>query len=183
MRALSVILLLSVACVPAMAAEPKKPARSATSRPATTAAGPRKIGAFDDWTAATNAEAGAMTCYAFTRATAPAPAIKGRGDVVLTVTERPSGRDAVAIAAGFAFQPNAIVQVTADTATLAFYTAGRSAFARDGHATVIAFAHAKSLSAKSIGPKAVPVTDSFSLRGFAAAYAAILKACPPPKAS
>lgn len=143
-------------------------------------AGPKKLGTFDDWTAATNKEAGQTVCYAFTRVQPPPAA--GRGDVVLTVTERPGGRDAVALSAGFAYAANAAVTVNVDTTALDFYTAQRSAFARDGKAAVQAFMKGKTAIAHSPGPKGA-VADNFSLKGFSAAYAAIIKACPAGKAS
>lgn len=133
---------------------------------------------FEDWQAAVHQEAGQTVCYAFTRASASAPKLPGRGDVVLTVTQRPTGRDAVAISAGFNYPPNAEVVMTVEQASLPFYTAHRSAFARDGHAAVAAFARGRAAAAKSPGPRGAPVTDTFSLRGFSAAYAAINKACP-----
>ncbi len=168
MRAVPLALLSFALATPVLAAKPvaEKPA------------GPKSIGKFDDWTAATNQEAGAKVCYAFTRAVASAPVLRGRGDVVLTVTQRAIGRDAVAISAGFAYGQNAAVQVAADPATMEFYTAQRSAFARDGRAAVIAFQKGRQVTARSPGPKNAVVTDSFSLRGFSAAYAAIVKACP-----
>jgi hypothetical protein len=144
-------------------------------------AGATAIGTFDDWTAATSKEAGQTVCYAFTRAHASTPALAGRGDVVLTVTERQTGRDAVALSAGFAYSANAAVTLVADSATFEFYTAQRSAFARDGHATVQAFQKARSAVARSPGPKGGEVSDTFSLKGFSAAYAAIVKHCPPGK--
>jgi hypothetical protein len=151
-------------------------------RPAAAASYPKAIGKFEDWTAATNKEAGQTVCYAFTRAAASSPAISGRGDVVLTVTERPSGRDAVAISAGFAFAANEAVAVVIDAQpALSFYTAQRSAFARDGHLAVQQFLKGARMVATSPGPKNARVTDNFSLRGFNAAYAAITKACPPGK--
>ena len=103
----------------------------------------------------------------------------GRGDVVLTVTQRPTGRDSVAISAGFAYPQNAEVTVQVDQAALNFYTSQRSAFARDGGQAVAAFMRGRQAVARSPGPRNVPVADTFSLRGFAAAYAAIVKACPP----
>jgi hypothetical protein len=162
---------------PATTAQAKPPAK-----PATPPAGPKKIGTFDDWTAATNKEGGQTVCYAFTRAQASTPALAGRGDVVLTVTERPGGRDAVAISAGFAYAANAAVKVKTDTAEFDFYTAQRSAFARDGKATVQAFQKSKQAVAQSPAPKGV-VADTFSLKGFSAAYAAIVKTCPAGKAT
>ncbi|MGI4951266.1 MAG: hypothetical protein ACRYGM_05635 [Janthinobacterium lividum] len=151
---------------------PAKAAKPAASN------APKSIGKFEDWQAATHAESGQTVCYAFTRAQSSSPALPGRGDVVLTVTQRPSGRDAVAISAGFTFASNAEVMVTADKAELPFYTSARSAFAREGHAATVAFGGARQAVAKSPGPKATAVTDTFSLRGYSAAYAAIVKACP-----
>ncbi len=158
--------------LPATAADAKKPAAAAHPAPA----GPKSIGKFEDWTAATHQESGAAVCYAFTRVQSSAPTLPGRGPVVLTVTERTSGRDAVAIEAGFAYPANASVTVQVDQAGLEFYTAGRNAFARDGKAAVAAFSKGSRAIARSPGPK--EVTDTFSLKGFSEAYKAITKACP-----
>jgi hypothetical protein len=166
---LAIVLLLAV---PGVAAETKKPAPAA--HPAS--AGPKVIGKFDDWTAATHQEAGAQLCYAFTRVQSSAPTMAGRGPVVLTVTERASGRDAVAIEAGITYTANATVTVQVDQAGLEFYTAGRNAFARDGKAAVAAFNKGSRAIARSPAPK--EVTDTFSLKGFGDAYKAIVKACP-----
>lgn len=166
---------LTIALLLAMpaAAETKKPAPAA--HPA--AEGPKSIGKFDDWTAATHQESGQTVCYAFTRVQSSAPALPGRGAVVLTVTERPSGRDAVAIEAGLSYAANATVNVQVDQTGLEFYTSGRNAFARDGKAAVTAFGKGSRAIARS--PSSKEVTDTFSLKGFNQAYAAIVKACPP----
>ncbi len=161
------------------AAEQKKPAPVA--RPGHASNGAHAIGHFDDWVAATHPEGGQPVCYAFTRASNSAPAVPGRGEVVLSVTERGAGRDVVAISAGFAYSANAAVRVEVEQASFEFYTAQRSAFSRDGHAAVVAFQRGRQVLARSPGPKGGPVADSFSLRGFSAAYAAIEKACPPGK--
>lgn len=146
--------------------------------PHATAGGPKRIGKFEDWQAATHQEAGQTVCYAFTRPTASSPALPGRGDVVLTVTERPGGRDAVALSAGFAYAKDAEVQMAAEGSSLPFYTSNRSAFARDGKAAVSLFERARQAIAHSPGPRQAAVSDTFSMRGFAQAYAAINKACP-----
>jgi hypothetical protein len=139
--------------------------------------GPKSIGHFDDWTAATHQESGQTVCYAFTRAQSSAPAMSGRGSVVLTVTERPLGRDAVAIEGGLPYATNATVTVQVDQTGLEFYTVGKNAFARDGKATVSAFGRESRAIARSSAP--TDMTDTFSLKGFQAAYAAIVKSCPP----
>jgi invasion protein IalB len=174
-RPLFWIPLLAMVCALPVAAQTHKPAPS--SHPA--AAGPKSIGKFDDWTAATHQESGQTVCYAFTRVQSSAPVLAGRGGVILTVTERASGRDAVAIEAGFPFAANAAVTVQVDQAGFEFYTHQRAAFARDGKAAVAALHKGSRVIARSPGPKDAAVTDTFSLKGFTPAYAAIVKACPP----
>ena len=152
----------------------------AQTRPATPPPrpdGPKSIGTFQDWQAATYAEGGQPVCYAFTRPKT-AGTVPGRGEVNLTVTQRPSLRDAVSISAGFSYAANAEVKVAAGAANLDFYTAQRSAFARSGASAVAAFTKAPQAIARSPGPRG-EVSDIFSMKGFTAAYAAINKACPP----
>jgi hypothetical protein len=168
-------LFLALLLLPAVALAQPKPA----ARPATPAANaPKPLGKFDDWQAAIFNEGGQAVCYAFTRARTSTPALPGRGEVLLTVTHRLAAHDAVSISAGFAYATGAAVTVQADTAALEFYTAQRSAFARDGKASVAAFQKASAAVAKSPGPKAATISDSFSLKGFSAAYTTIGKACP-----
>jgi hypothetical protein len=160
------------ATAPTAAPAAKKPAAAANPD------APKLIGKFDDWIAATHPESGVPVCYAFTRAQTSIPALAGRGRVVLTVTQRPSGRDAVAMEAGFSFAADATVTVQADQTGSDFYTHQRAAFARDGHAAVVAFKASGRAIARSPGPHDATVTDTFSLKGFTAAYEAISKACP-----
>ena len=158
----------------AVAAEP------AAKRPPDRADTPQPLGTFEAWTAATHHEADQLVCYAFTRVHASSAKLPGRGDVILSVTERPSGRDAVALSAGYAYPPAAEARLQVDKASFALYTAQRSALARDGHAVVAAFlkSHAHEAQAHAPAPRHTQITDQFSLRGFAQAYAAITKACP-----
>ena len=169
MRPLIIVLALLALSHPAVA-QPKKPAP-----PASTAA--TKLGDFEDWIAAVHQESGQKVCYAFTYAKRSTPVVPGRDKVILTVAERPSGRDAVAIAAGFNYAQGVTVTVQVDNVGLDFYTAQRDAFARDGKAAAAAFQKGAEALARSPGPHG-EVVDSFSLKGFSAAYAAINKACP-----
>jgi invasion protein IalB len=173
--------LLAGLAAPAAAQAPKPAARPPAHPPA--AGAPKKLGVFGDWTAATHEEAGATVCYAFTYPSHSVPTVPDRGEVVLTVAERPAARDDVALSAGFAYAPGASVTVQVDQTGLDFYTAqpqpGRNAFARDGKAAVATFQKGNEAQARSPGPRGVPVVDTFPLRGFSAAYAAINKACPP----
>jgi len=175
MRYLPLFLLLAATSA---IAQPKKPAQSERGEAGNGAA--KKLGDFEDWIAAIHRESGQSVCYAFVRAKNSVPALPGRGDVVLTVTERPSLRDTVAISAGFPYRKDAIVNMQVDTTGIDFYTAQSSAFARDGRAAVAAFRRSEQALARSPSPRdGQMIVDTFSLRGFGAAYAEINKACPP----
>jgi len=141
---------------------------------------PVPIGRFGDWQAATHQESGQTVCYALTYATSSQPLFQGRGHVVLTVAMRPRDRDAVAILLGYSVLPHAGASVQAGGKILHMYLEGRSAFAPHGHEAVEAFAAGKQAVGHFPGPRALTLTDVFSLNGFAAAYAAIVKACPAP---
>ncbi len=178
MRPTLALLLLGLTTPVAAQSQHKPPAPATKPAPAA-AAGPKELGKFDDWIAATHQEGGQNVCYAFVRARNSVPALPGRGDVILTVTHRPAGRDAVAISAGFTYRKDAAVTVQVETTGLDFYTAQGNAFARDGRAAVAAFQRGDQALARSPGARdGQVVADTFSLKGFSAAYAAINKACP-----
>ena len=141
---------------------------------------PKQLGKFEDWIAATHEESGVTVCYAFVPAKNSAPAVPNRGQVILTVTQRPTGRDAVAITAGYIYPKNATVTMQVGTTGFDFYTSGSDAFARDGHAVIAAFQRGETALTRSPSSReGQVVADTYSLRGFSAAYAAITKACPP----
>lgn len=153
-----------------------KPAAPAAAKPAAKSGAPHEIGKFDDWIAATHQESGQNVCYGLTYAQSSSPALPNRGKVILTVTQRPGTGITVAIDAGFTYPANTNVTVQVDQTGLEFFTSGRDAFARDGKAAVAAFGRGSRAIARSPGAK--EVTDTFSLKGFGAAYAAMTKACP-----
>lgn len=171
------LLCLSLVLAVPAAAQPKKPEPPAHPAPAASNAA-KAIAQFDDWTAATHQEGGQTVCYALARAQSSSPSLPERGEVVLTVTERPAARDTVAIDAGFDYARDVSVTVQVDQTGLDFFTRQRDAYARDGKAAVAAFQKGERAIARSPGPHGQQVTDTFSLKGFSAAYAAIVKACP-----
>lgn len=174
---------LLAASLPALAQAPAQPQRPAQGQgqAQAQAGGPVSIGRFDDWEAATLTERGQKVCYAFTRAAASNPRVENRGEVVLVLTHRGRSRDEVAIRSGYTHRANAeaagTVEAAAGNTTLAFFTAGDAAFARDRAAAVAAFERGRSLRLSAPGPRGGAVTDIFSLRGFTAARRAINEAC------
>ena len=177
MRFIPALICLSfVAVSPAWSQTKPAPAPATQGDPTV----PKVFGRFGDWRAASRAEAGQQVCYAYTQASKSTPAIAGRASVTLTVTQRPLGpRDAVSLSPGFAYVANAALAASVDGVAVDFYPDGRYAFARDGKVAVQAFLKGNAVQIRSPNAKAGNVTDAFSLKGFAAAYAAISKACPP----
>jgi hypothetical protein len=137
---------------------------------------PLALGRFADWTAAAHSEAGQVVCYAFTRSQAATPG--GRGSAVLSVTERPTERDDVAIAEAFAFRRDAAMRVDIGDRRFDFYLVPRAAFAHDGAAVVTALSAGGLVIDHTLSPQGLPWSDQFSLRGFAEADSAINRACP-----
>jgi len=172
-RIAPLLCLVLVLAGPAAAQQKKEAAHSAAA-----SAAPKELASFDDWIAATHGEGAQMVCYALSRAKTSTPSLPGRGQVVLTVSERPTVRDTVAIEAGFDYAKDAAVTLQVDQSGLDFYTRGSDAYARDGKAAVAAFQRGDRAIGRSPGPHKEQVTDTFSLRGFSAAYAAVVKACP-----
>ena len=113
--------------------------------------------------------------YAFPRAIGSA---KTPSAAMIIVSERSTSRDEVVVNATEPYPAKAEVAVQIDRQPpLSFYTSGRSAFSRDGRATVIGMQKGSSATAvwDRKGGKA---REKFSLAGFSAAYGAIVKACP-----
>jgi hypothetical protein len=146
----------------------------ALSMPALAAA-PTSLGVFADWTSVHDDSSEGPVCYAFTRAMGSA---KTPSAAMILVSERSTSRDEVVVDATSPYPPKTEVAVQIDDQpALSFYTAGKSAFSRDGRATVIALQKGSAATAAwdRRGGKRV---EKFSLAGFSAAYGAIVKACP-----
>lgn len=135
-------------------------------------------GKFGDWTAATYGSGADKACYAFVAASHSDPVWKKRGDVLLTVTERPGLHDEVTIGAGYTYPADAKVRLTVGSNSFDFYTKGETAFTVSGKEAVAAFKNGAMAEAKSTGPHGHNVTDDFPLSGFSGAYSAIAAACP-----
>ena len=148
---------------------------------------PQRIGEFQSWTAASQAEGGQKVCYAFTRATrSEGVPNRAANTVLLVVTHRPKERDQVALQAGYAYPRNAEagdpVQVSVGGRNVGFFTSGSSAFARDGKAAVAAMRNGREAVARGPLPNGGggrgQASDTFSLAGFGAAHDAISRECP-----
>lgn len=169
MHKLAPILLLVAA--PAFAQPGPTPAPPA-ERPA-----PRAIGAWADWEAFEVWEAGGAVCYALSRPFSSIPAVAGRDEPTLTVTRRPGRDDAVSVTAGRAGMDDVAVEMRVGSSLFAFDAVPGGAFARDGAAVATAMERGLQAVAHFTKPGGARATDTYSLRGFRAAYAAVRRAC------
>lgn len=164
-------LAAALLAAPAAWAAPKHtaPAKKAEAKPAP---GPKALGTFGSWTAATYEQGGHTVCYAFTRPQA-ADAKAAADAPLLTVTERPTSRDEVAVTHKAAFPKDAKFNLQVGATTIDMFTSGHNAFARDPKAAVAAF----KAGAQAVGHEGKS-SETYSLDGFTSAYGAIVKACP-----
>ncbi len=142
--------------------------------------GPRPLGTFQSWTAATHNDGGTKLCYAFARASR-SEGVPGRNaqNILLLVTHRPNSRDQVAVRSGYTFGRGAELRLTVGTADLPAYTSQDNAFLRDGRAAVSALRNGREAQARAPGPNGRGTAqDIFPLAGFSAAYEAISRECP-----
>jgi len=139
--------------------------------------GTRTIAKFGDWRVAAHGQGASLVCYAYTRASKSA-VLPGRGEVALTVTERPALRDSVAISAGFLLTTRGDVKLQVGNGTTLFYPGGRLVFARQGPAAIAMLGGGTSAELTLPSPKDGDLQDTFSLNGFTAALDAARKACP-----
>ena len=157
-------------------------AMSALAMPAALAqqpAGPQRVGTFQNWTAATHREGGQKVCYAFARAARSEGAPSNRQAPTLTVTHRPGGRDQVALSAGFPLARNAETVLRLGNAEHRSYATVQSSAFFDGTQAVPALRQARGEAVARTPNGRAAVTDTFPLAGFAQAYDAISRECPP----
>jgi hypothetical protein len=135
-------------------------------------------GKFGNWMTATYGTGDAKICYAFTKPQISTPHLASRGLVMLTVTERQGSRDEISITPGYSYPQKAVVSLTLGKNKIPFYVQDNVAYTDSTSAALAGFAKQDMAMAASTGPKHKPVTDQFSLSGFSAAHAAIIRACP-----
>jgi invasion protein IalB len=140
------------------------------------------ISSFQDWEAYAGTEGRNKVCYAVTQPTKKEGAVAKRGDVYLFVTHRPGDneRDVVNVKAGYAYKPSSAVNVAISNQTFGLYVKDDTAWNRtsqDDKTMVQAMIKGATMVVKGTPNSGSGTTDTFSLKGFGAAYQAIGKAC------
>jgi invasion protein IalB len=140
------------------------------------------VGTFEDWEAYAGTEGRSKVCYAVTQPNKKEPPAARRGEVYLFVTQRPGDneRDAVNVKAGYTYKPNTAVNVAIGNQTFAMYVKDDTAWNRtsqDDKSMVQAMIKGAAVVIRGTSDRGTATTDTFSLKGFGAAYQAINKAC------
>ncbi len=148
---------------------------------------PRLLGSYGKWDAltVTNAANGKV-CYMISKPTKWTASRKGvsRGDIYLTVTHRPKFdvRQEVNATVGYPLRVGSEVSARVDGKTaFRLFTEGRGAWTyqpRDDEQMVQQMKRGITLIVKGRSERGTNTTDTYSLRGFTAAFNAIDKACP-----
>lgn len=147
------------------------------------AAAPRVLGTFNDWEAYQLIEgANQRTCYMASQPTKKEPGNVKRGDVLVFVTHRPADkeRDVVNVQFGYPLKAGTDVQLAIGDAKFSLFPNGEAAWTRgaaDDKALVGAMMKGAVMTVIGLSERGTRTTDSYSLRGFTAAYREITKAC------
>jgi hypothetical protein len=139
----------------------------------------KSLGKSGDWESFTYSDKAGKVCYTASLPKRSLNAAKGRGETYLSVTHRPNDKsfDVVSFTAGYSFKKDAPAEIDVGGAKFDLYTAGDGAWARNDKAVLDAMLKGKALVVHGTPVKGDPTADTYSLDGFAKAYADIGKAC------
>ncbi|MFO1060962.1 MAG: invasion associated locus B family protein [Dongiaceae bacterium] len=149
---------------------------------------PKSIGVFGDWEAVTVKDAKGKVCYMTSNPKKSEGAVKNRQKAYAMVIHRPAEKsyDVVTFAAGYNFKEGSKVTVTIDKLALTMYTAKDHAWAWDSASSadqatdkklVDAMRKGTDMTVKGTSARGNETVDTYSLKGFMRAYAAIGTAC------
>jgi invasion protein IalB len=147
------------------------------------AAAPKVLGTFNDWEAYQLIEGNNQrTCYMASQPAKKEPGNVKRGDVLVFVTHRPADkeRDVVNVQFGYPLKNGADVQLAVGDAKFGLFPNGEAAWTRgaaDDKALVGAMMKGTAMTVAGLSERGTKTVDTYSLRGFTAAYREITKAC------
>ena len=152
--------------------------------PAPPAAGQDKrvIDVFGDWSAFAETPRGGKVCYIGSVPKKEEGDYTERGDIYVLVTHRPAEKSlgVVSIRAGYTYRKGSEVDVTVGEHAFKLFTQSGFAWARDSkadRALVAAMKAGATMVVEGTSSYGTLTTDTYSLKGFTAAYQAIGKAC------
>lgn len=139
-------------------------------------------GNFGDWEVYKESEGGKAVCYMGSQPKKAKGKYKKRDETYILVTHRPAEKslNVISIKAGYAYQSGSEVDVVIGETTFKMFTDAGHAFAYDTKTdgTIVkAMIRGTRMIIKGTSSFGTQTTDTYSLKGFTAAYKAINKAC------
>ena len=146
------------------------------------AQGIERIGDFDDWSAFRFTEGGNRACYMASQPVKAEGKYTRRGDIYALVTHRPAEnrRDEVSFIAGYAFKANSTVEVKIGGQGFQLFTSEDGAWTAnkdEDQRLVQTMIKGNRMIVKGTSTRGTLTTDTYSLKGFTAAYRAITDTC------
>ena len=141
----------------------------------------KRIGQHGDWDAYTRGTGNSQFCYMVSKPQS-ASLQSRRGEIFFLVWHRPGQKefDVVQVDIGYPFKEASVVEVRVGEDSWSLFTKEESAWTykqADDKALVAALRKGARMTVKGTSGRNNPTTDSYSLKGTSAAYAAINKAC------
>jgi len=124
----------------------------------------------------------ANVCFLSSKATKSEGNYSKRGDVLFIVTHRPTKKErgVINLRAGYNFKEGLDAVITIGKHNFSLFTQGSDGWAKDSQADIAivkAMISGSQMFINGISSRGTKTTDTFSLKGFTAAYKAASKAC------
>ena len=145
-------------------------------------AAPKSLGKFGDWSAFVDGSDKRKVCYVFSAPKKAEGKYKQRDPIFLLVSHRPGDKVSheISVDTGYDYKKDSEAAVSIAGRSFKMFTKGKNAWNRDAQvdrAMVEAMKAGSELVIKGTSQRGTLTTDTYSLNGFAAALAAITKAC------
>ena len=140
------------------------------------------IGSYGDWEAFREGDGKTRLCYIASIPKKDEGNYTSRGNIQAFVTHQASGnvRDEVSINAGYTYQKDSEPTITIGGNSFKLFVNGDTAWARDkatDRALVRSMKAGATMVVRGVSSRGTKTTDTYSLKGFTAAYNEITKAC------
>ena len=140
------------------------------------------INGYEDWYVFSMKQDSANVCFLSSKATKSEGNYSKRGDVLFIVTHRPTKKErgVINLRAGYNFKEDLDAVITIGKHNFSLFTQGSDGWAKDSQtdiAIVKAVIGGSQMFINGISSRGTKTTDTFSLKGFTAAYKAASKAC------
>jgi hypothetical protein len=135
-----------------------------------------------DWEAFTDRESGKLVCYMGAVPAKSRGKYTKRGQTFLLITHRPAeqSKNVISLQAGYTFEKTSEVELAIGETSFKLFTDEQWAFAADtatDNELVKSMIGGAALIVRGLSSRGTETTDTYSLKGFTAAYKAIGKAC------